>query len=77
MCHLSEFRPPSIAPNGNVGTNEQFFLNAIKECRLSPKVISKLGLDFLERRRRAFSAVPPPKNVRDGGTSSLKRNKDK
>ena len=52
-----------------------WFMDASKECRLSPKVISKLGLDFLERRRRAFSAVPPPKNVRDGGTSEKNKKK--
>ena len=62
---LSEFRPPSIAPQGNVGTPTQFFLNAIKECRLSSKVIAKLGIDFFERRKRAFCAVPPPSNIRD------------
>ena len=74
---MSEFRPPSIAPQGNVGTSTQYFLNAIKDCRLSPKVISKLGLDFLERRKRAFSAVPPPKNVSDGSSSKEKKNKEK
>jgi len=69
--NLSEFRPPTIAPKGNVGTPSSYFLKAINECRLSPKVIAKLGLDFSERRRRTFSAVAPPSNVIDG---SSKRN---
>ena len=69
---LSEFRPPSIAPQGNVGTPTQFFLNAIKECRLSSKVIAKLGIDFFERRRRAFCAVPPPPRDEASGNKGEK-----
>jgi hypothetical protein len=72
---LSEFRPPSIAPNGNVGTPTKYFLKAVNECRLSPKVIAKLGLNFNERRRRVFSAVGPPINVTDGSSLSSKQKK--
>lgn len=67
---LSEFRPPSIAPMGNVGTPTRFFLQAINECRLSPKVIAKFGLNLRQtRKRRIFSAVAPPSNVTDGSSA--------
>ena len=33
LSNLSELKPPSIAPNGNVGTTSKYFLQAISECR--------------------------------------------
>ena len=72
LTNLSELRSlPSIAPQGNVGTPTAFFLQAINECRLSPKVIAKLGLDF--KPKRTFSQVPPPTNVTDGGSKKHNR----
>lgn len=65
---LSEFRLPNIAPQGNVGTATRFFLEAINECRLSPKVIAKFGLNLRQTRKRIFSAVAPPSNVTDGSS---------
>jgi hypothetical protein len=41
-----ELRPPHIMPNGNVGTPNACFLNLIKECRLPPSLVKKLGLEF-------------------------------
>lgn len=70
LTNLSEFRscPSNIAPKGNVGTPTRFFLQAINECRLSPKVIAKLGLNScLRNRGRKFSAVAPPKDLTHGG----------
>ena len=66
LGNLSEFKPPSIAPNGNVGTPSKYFLQAISECRLSSKSIKKLGINLAERRERIFSSVAPPTHVNDG-----------
>ena len=66
LNNLSEFKPPSIAPNGNVGTPSKYFLQAISECRLSSKSIKKLGINLAERRERIFSSVAPPTHVNDG-----------
>ena len=72
LTNLSELRsPPSMAPKGNVGTPTSYFLQAINECRLSPKVIAKLGLDF--KPKRTFSQVAPPSNVTDGGSKKHNR----
>ena len=46
-------------------------LLAINECRLSPKVIAKLGLNFSQT--RIFSAVAPPSNVTDGSSKRHNR----
>ena len=66
LSNLSEFKPPSIAPNGNVGTPSKYFLQAISKCRLSSKSIKKLGINLAERRERIFSSVAPPTHVNDG-----------
>ena len=66
LSNLSEFKPPSIAPNGNVGTPSKYFLQAISECRLSSQSIKKLGINLAERRERIFSSVAPPTHVNDG-----------
>ncbi|KAL4223796.1 G patch domain-containing protein 3 [Mactra antiquata] len=43
---LPELNPPDLMPNGNVGTPTLVFMDFIKQCRLPPKVIKKLGLSF-------------------------------
>ncbi|XP_053183477.1 G patch domain-containing protein 3 [Scomber japonicus] len=43
---LSELNPPSLMPNGNVGTPVKVFLQLIQSCRLPPRLIRKLGLTF-------------------------------
>uniref|UniRef100_A0A8C3QFE1 G-patch domain containing 3 n=1 Tax=Cyanoderma ruficeps TaxID=181631 RepID=A0A8C3QFE1_9PASS len=46
LRRLPEFNPPSFMPFGNVGTPLSVFLQLIRACRLPPRVISKLQLDF-------------------------------
>ena len=72
-ANLSELRPPSIAPKGNIGTPTRYFLRAINECRLSPKVIAKLGLRLIRKNQRAFSTVAPPTSVTDGASDKHSR----
>ncbi|KAI1291983.1 G patch domain-containing protein 3 [Halotydeus destructor] len=52
ISKLAEMNPPKDAmPQGNVGTTMDFFLTAIRECRLPAKVIRKLELDFPKSRK--------------------------
>jgi len=45
-------------PNGNVGTPTMVFLEYIKNCRLPPKVIKKLGLTFPKTKsKKQFGCV--------------------
>ncbi|XP_063274860.1 G patch domain-containing protein 3 [Prinia subflava] len=46
LRRLPEFSPPSFMPFGNVGTPLRVFLELIRACRLPPRVIKKLQLDF-------------------------------
>ncbi|NXW71309.1 GPTC3 protein, partial [Hirundo rustica] len=46
LKRLPEFNPPSFMPFGNVGTPLSVFLELIRACRLPPRVIQKLQLDF-------------------------------
>ncbi|NWH93865.1 GPTC3 protein, partial [Aegithalos caudatus] len=46
LKRLPEFNPPSFMPFGNVGTPLSVFLELIRACRLPPRVIKKLQLDF-------------------------------
>uniref|UniRef100_A0A8C3H282 G-patch domain containing 3 n=2 Tax=Corvus moneduloides TaxID=1196302 RepID=A0A8C3H282_CORMO len=46
LKRLPEFNPPSFMPFGNVGTPLSMFLELIRACRLPPRVIKKLQLDF-------------------------------
>ncbi|NWW55506.1 GPTC3 protein, partial [Ifrita kowaldi] len=46
LKRLPEFNPPSFMPFGNVGTPLSVFLGLIRACRLPPRVIKKLQLDF-------------------------------
>ncbi|NXO39710.1 GPTC3 protein, partial [Locustella ochotensis] len=46
LRRLPEFNPPSFMPFGNVGTPLSVFLQLIRACRLPPRVIKKLQLDF-------------------------------
>lgn len=47
---LQELHPPEVMPNGNVGTPTALFLQFIKDCKLPPSVINKLGLRFPRKR---------------------------
>ncbi|KAJ8044012.1 G patch domain-containing protein 3 [Holothuria leucospilota] len=56
---LPELNPPDIMPRGNVGTPTQTFLELIKDCKIPPSVIRKLGLIFPKRRsNRQYGNVP-------------------
>ncbi|XP_053854739.1 G patch domain-containing protein 3 isoform X1 [Vidua macroura] len=46
LKRLPEFNPPSFMPFGNVGTPLHVFLELIRACRLPPRLITKLQLDF-------------------------------
>lgn len=41
-----ELRPPKFMPHGNVGTSNEYFLQLIRQCKLPPSLIKKLGLEF-------------------------------
>ncbi|ODM99158.1 G patch domain-containing protein 3 [Orchesella cincta] len=54
-----ELHPPKFMPRGNVGTPNEHFLNLIRECRLPPSLIKKLGLEFPRARVfKRYSKVP-------------------
>ena len=55
-----ELKPPTLMPNGNVGTTTKFFMDAISSCRMPSKLIAKLDLDFPHSRTRRYANVPPP-----------------
>ena len=62
LLGLPELRPPNIMPRGNVGTSTQFFLDAIRDCRLPAKLIGKLRLEFpkTKMRRKGYIRVFRP-----------------
>ncbi|XP_067672392.1 G patch domain-containing protein 3-like [Haliotis asinina] len=74
LLSLPELHPPDIMPNGNVGTPTKDFLDFIKECRLPPSVIKKLGLSFPKTRtNRKYGSVPyeytGPRSYRSHGNT--------
>jgi hypothetical protein len=59
LNRLAELHPPPIMPNGNVGTPTKVFTDLIRDCRLPPAVIKKLGLSFPKMRsKRRYGNVP-------------------
>ncbi|XP_078094176.1 G patch domain-containing protein 3 [Mustelus asterias] len=46
LSRLPELNPPTLMPNGNVGTPLKVFLELIQACRLPPRIITKLDLKF-------------------------------
>lgn len=54
LTSLRELNPPDVMPHGNVGTPTKNFLSLIRECRLPPKIINKLGLEFPRSLKRRF-----------------------
>jgi len=59
LSSLPELHPPSVMPQGNVGTPTAHFLRLIQQCRLPASVISKLGLVFPRTRsNRKYGSVP-------------------
>ncbi|XP_053376234.1 G patch domain-containing protein 3-like [Mercenaria mercenaria] len=59
LLNLPELHPPDIMPNGNVGTPTMIFMDYIKQCRLPPSIIKKLGLSFPKTRSsKQYGSVP-------------------
>lgn len=59
LNNLPELNPPDLMPNGNVGTPTLVFMDFIKQCRLPPKIIKKLGLSFPKTRTsKQYGSVP-------------------
>ena len=55
---LPELNPPSLMPQGNVGTPLQTFMDLIRSCKLPSYVIKKLRLEFPKSRStRRYGAV--------------------
>ncbi|XP_074074107.1 G patch domain-containing protein 3 [Macrotis lagotis] len=46
LRQLPELNPPALMPNGNVGTPMRIFLELIRACRLPPRIITQLQLQF-------------------------------
>ncbi|XP_006883537.1 PREDICTED: G patch domain-containing protein 3 [Elephantulus edwardii] len=46
LRQLPELNPPALMPNGNVGTPLRVFLEFIRACRLPPRIITQLQLQF-------------------------------
>ncbi|XP_008835059.1 G patch domain-containing protein 3 [Nannospalax galili] len=46
LKQLPELNPPVLMPKGNVGTPLQVFLELIRACRLPPRIITQLQLQF-------------------------------
>ncbi|XP_003799854.1 G patch domain-containing protein 3 [Otolemur garnettii] len=46
LRQLPELNPPVLMPNGNVGTPLRVFLDLIRACRLPPRIITQLQLQF-------------------------------
>lgn len=46
LRQLPELNPPVLMPNGNVGTPLGVFLELIRACRLPPRIITQLQLQF-------------------------------
>ena len=59
LLKLPELRPPSVMPQGNVGTPTMHFMKLIQECRLPPSIIKKLQLEFPKSRSKGkYGSVP-------------------
>ncbi|XP_064095743.1 G patch domain-containing protein 3-like [Macrobrachium nipponense] len=56
--NLIEFQPPSVMPQGNVGTPTLHFKDLIRACQLPGNIIGKLGLKFNKRSKKKFGQVP-------------------
>ncbi|OWK54130.1 G patch domain-containing protein 3 [Lonchura striata] len=59
LRRLPELNPPPFMPRGNVGTPRSEFLELIRACRLPPRLISRLQLDFPRSgSSRRYGSVP-------------------
>lgn len=68
---LPELNPPSLMPQGNVGTPLQTFMELIRSCKLPGHVIKKLRLEFPKSRTtRRYGAVRLDYGNHDNWTGS-------
>jgi hypothetical protein len=59
LLKLPELRPPTVMPQGNVGTPTMFFMKLIRDCKLPPSIIKKLQLDFPKSKGKGkYGSVP-------------------
>ena len=73
LRRLPELRPPSVLPQGNVGTPTSTLLRLIAQCRFPPRLITKLGLKFPQARHAHRYANVPfeyPSAAQSGKSSS-------
>ena len=58
LMSLPELTPPSVMPQGNVGTPLSTFMTLIRTCKLPAHVIKKLQLEFPKSRsNKRYGAV--------------------
>ncbi|CAI2354481.1 unnamed protein product [Caenorhabditis sp. 36 PRJEB53466] len=57
LKEMIELKPPTVMPNGNIGTPSEYFLEQIRLCRLPASVITKLGIQT-QKRPKKFGEVP-------------------
>lgn len=58
ICDFPELNPPSVMPQGNVGTPTAVFMELISQCKLPSRLIKKLNLEFPKSRsKRRYGAV--------------------
>ncbi len=58
LASLPELNPPSVMPQGNVGTPLSTFMTLIRTCKLPTHVIKKLKLEFPgSRSKKRYGAV--------------------
>lgn len=58
LAVLPELTPPSVMPQGNVGTPLSTFMTLIRTCKLPAHVIKKLQLEFpRSRSSKRYGAV--------------------
>lgn len=69
LKEMIELKPPSVMPNGNIGTPSQYFLEQIRQCRLPASVIAKLGIET-QKRKKKFGEVPFQYNVTGSSVDS-------
>jgi hypothetical protein len=55
---MIELKPPTLMPQGNIGTPTKYFLAKIQSCSLPSKLIRKLGLNFPKTKTRRYGSVP-------------------
>ena len=72
LSTLPELNPPSVMPQGNVGTPLAVFMNLIRSCKLPGYIIKKLKLEFPKSRtKKRYGAVGLDYGTSVHGSASL------